>query len=340
MSPHSPTSGLWGRVSLVARASDCPVEKVGSFPGLCSKAKSLPHINASRASCRFTAQRFRVSLKVSLEKGRTGAATAGTKWEQRRTALYQSGLEILGKKEHRNEDWFEENWQEIIPAVEAKHAACLAHDNNPCPATRDDALRAARSKCQRTARRCANDYWQKLSRRIQVDADHGNSGSMYAGMKQATGPIPTKSIPLKMKTGESITDQRKQVEHWVEHYLKLYFTQNIVTDAALCAISQLPVMVELNEEATEEELRKAIDCLSAGKAPGEDGISPEVVKQGQEVLINDLHELLCLCWKEGAVPHDMRATKIVTLYKNKGWSQWLQQLQGHLSAEHCGQGVC
>ena len=121
-----------------------------------------------------------------------------------------------------------------------------------------------------------------------------------------------------MKTGENITDQRKQMDRWVEPYLELYSTQNVVTDAALCAITQLPVMDELDVEPTEEELRTAIDCLSAGTAPGEDGIPPEVVKHGQAVLINDLHELLCLCWKEGAVPHDMHVANKVILYKNKG----------------------
>ena len=105
---------------------------------------------------------------------------------------------------------------------------------------------------------------------------------MYAGIKQATGPIPAKSVPLKTKTGETITDKRKQMERWVEHYLELYSTENVVTDAALCAISQLPVMEELDEEATEEELRKAIDCLSAGKALGEDGIPPRSSSRGKK----------------------------------------------------------
>ena len=31
-----------------------------------------------------------------------------------------------------------------------------------------------------------------------------------------------------------------------------------------------------------------------------------------------LHEVLCQCWREGAVPQDMRDAKIITLYKNKG----------------------
>ena len=32
----------------------------------------------------------------------------------------------------------------------------------------------------------------------------------------------------------------------------------------------------------------------------------------------DLHELLCLCWRKGSIPQDMRDAKIATLYKNKG----------------------
>ena len=91
-----------------------------------------------------------------------------------------------------------------------------------------------------------------------------------------------------------------------------------MTDAALDAISQLPILEELDDEPTVEELGKAIDALTTGKAPGEGGIPPEVIKAGKEALIEDLHELLCLCWREGSVPSDMRGAKIVTLYKNKG----------------------
>lgn len=48
-----------------------------------------------------------------------------------------------------------------------------------------------------------------------------------------TDPTPTKTPPVKSKTKEVITDQGKKLEHWVEHYLELYRTQNTVTDAAL-----------------------------------------------------------------------------------------------------------
>ncbi len=94
--------------------------------------------------------------------------------------------------------------------------------------------------------------------------------------------------------------------------------QLIVTDTAMDAVPDLPVMEELDIPPTLEELSKAIDCLACGKAPGSDGIPPEALKNGKPALLQPLHELLCLCWDQGYIPQDMRDANIVTVYKNKG----------------------
>ena len=77
-------------------------------------------------------------------------------------------------------------------------------------------------------------------------------------------------------------------------------------------------MEELDALPTKEELSKAINELSSGKAPGNDGIPVEVLKSGKPTLLEPLHTLLCKCWKEGHIPQDLRDANIVTLYKNKG----------------------
>ncbi len=118
------------------------------------------------------------------------------------------------------------------------------------------------------------------------------------------------------------------MERWVEYYLELYVTQNIVSDTALNAIPDLPVLDELDAEPTEEELSKAIDCLSTGKAPGEEGIPPEIMKSGKDTLLQDLHELLCLCWGEVKVPKDMCNAIIVTLYKNQSYCSDYNRYRG------------
>lgn len=124
-------------------------------------------------------------------------------------------------------------------------------------------------------------YWQNLCAKIQTAADCGYAKGMYEGIKTATGPTSVKTAPLKVKSGEVITDQSKQLQRWVEHYLELYSTQNIVTDAALDALPGLPAMEELDEMPTLEELSKAIDNLACGKAPGLDSIPAEVLKAWQ-----------------------------------------------------------
>lgn len=106
--------------------------------------------------------------------------------------------------------------------------------------------------------------------------------------------------------GETITDQSKQLQRWVEHYLELYATQNIVTDDALDALPGLPVMEELHTPPTLEELSRAIDFLACGKAQGKDGIPPEMLKQGKQTILQPLYELLCPCWEQGLIPQDMR----------------------------------
>ena len=67
-----------------------------------------------------------------------------------------------------------------------------------------------------------------------------------------------------------------------------------------------------------EELSKAIDYLTCGKAPRKYGIPHKVLKSGKPALLRLLHELLCLCCEKRYAAHDMPDPNIVTLYKNKG----------------------
>ena len=84
------------------------------------------------------------------------------------------------------------------------------------------------------------------------------------------------------------------MESWVEHYLELYSTENTVLEEALNSIQLMPIMVEFDSEPTASEIDKAINGLANGKAPGNDVIPTEVIKQGIPVLRAHLHELLSL----------------------------------------------
>lgn len=99
------------------------------------------------------------------------------------------------------------------PVVKANRAAPLAHEKNPCQATKDT-HRAASSKCQQTDRCCANNYWVKLSQRIQANTDSGNTGGMYAGIEEATDPTITKNLSLKSKQHQTPSASCRSWKNW------------------------------------------------------------------------------------------------------------------------------
>jgi len=291
-----------------------------------SKQKGRPRINTARTSMPDLCERFADSIKEALRDCPTNSAEE--RWNHIRDAIYNSAMDTFGKRERQNPDWFEAGITELEPVITAKRKALLEYKREPLEKTLA-ALRKARNDAQRIARRSANNYWLNLCQSIQLSADCGNVRAMYDGMKKALGPNITKIAPLKSASGDIITDRGKQMERWAEHYQELYSRENVVSTAAVENTNALPVMEELDAPPSVDELRKAIDSLASGKAPGNDGIPPEVVKAGKNTaLLHHLHELLLQCWEEGTVPQDMRDANIITLYKNKGDSSNCNNYRG------------
>ena len=115
---------------------------------------------------------------------------------------------------------------------------------------------------------------------------HSSFIQKLVGIKKTTGSTQSKTAPLKSKTNEVITDSDKQMKIWMELYLEIYGTENKVREAAINAIPQLTVLEGVDAEPSLDELEKATNCLTSGKAPGSDGIPPEIIKCGKPVYSN------------------------------------------------------
>ena len=137
----------------------------------------------------------------------------------------------LNSFEFKWSNLYEVHWEEMEPVTEAERKALLTYKRTPCTST-CDALRAERTNADQTTHCCASNYWLDLCSEIQNAKDTGNAKGMYDGINKGTDPSATKTALLKTKTGEVIMDQNRQLECWVEHYLELYVTQNVVPDAS------------------------------------------------------------------------------------------------------------
>ncbi len=64
-----------------------------------------------------------------------------------------------------------------------------------------------------------------------------------------------------------------------------------------------------------EEVQKVIQRLKNGKAPGEDGIPPEILKCCPEVAVPWLHQVLQEVWESETMPDDWSEAVIIPFFK-------------------------
>ena len=119
--------------------------------------------------------------------------------------------------------WFQDSAFILIPAVRAKHDAQVKISANRSVSTLEE-LRLAGRNVQHLTRAAIDVYWRNpnLCDHIEECALLGNVRGMYSGIKEALGPVPKKSAPLKTTTGEELTDLEAQLNGWVQHYETLY----------------------------------------------------------------------------------------------------------------------
>ena len=92
---------------------------------------------------------------------------------------------------------------------------------------------------------------------------------------------------------------------------------------------QVPVMGEENErEITIEEVKRALNEMKGGKAPGMDGVRVEMSKEGGVTVLEWLVTLFNICFMLSIVPVDWVIACMVPLYKGKGYMYECSNFRG------------
>ena len=140
-----------------------------------SKQKGRPRINTAHTSLSLLQERFAEAIDQALLAYPSN--NAEERWSFLRDTIYNTAIDTFGKRARKNPDWFSSGIADMEPAIEAKRTALLQYKKSPSGKTLQ-ALRLARSNCQRIARKCANNYWLNLCEDIQFAADFGSARAM------------------------------------------------------------------------------------------------------------------------------------------------------------------
>nr|CAH8840565.1 unnamed protein product [Trichobilharzia regenti] len=208
----------------------------------------------------------------------------------------------LGTTSKKQKDWISE------------HTMLLSSQARDARLAKSPVYRSLRRKATQSARNDRNRYWSNVATNMEAASNVGDFGKLYRLIRQSSGKRLNSHAVLRTASGEIISDTNGKMERWAEH-----FKQLLNRDAGQPShrpIRHLPTPYVVDcDPPTPTEIAKTINRLRNKKAPGEDGLPPEIYKACTPALIDALHSLFCSIWESETIPSDWSTSVLLPFHK-------------------------
>ena len=271
---------------------------------------------------RLKSTETRVLLSTKLQEAYAAAGSTGTDatalWNSLKSVTLKVAADVLGSPDRKHRDWFDENDPLIKPMLSNLHDLHVQAIEDKSNVELANAYRTHKQEVQKSLRNMQNTWWKARAADMQEAADKRDFKTFYQCLKAVHGPKHKASPAIKSKDGVLLTEPTQVLNRWSEHFNGVLNLDSEFDMTLLDEIPQWDMNMSLITLPTLEEILGCIKQLTSGKAPGSDGIPPDIFKHGGTAIAKELFKLFTQIWKEGGVPQDFKDADIVHLYKNKG----------------------
>lgn len=237
------------------------------------------------------------------------------KWSTFRSTIWEVSESTLGYAEKKCADWFDENDDELSRLFEERNQARIEMLNRNTRSIRAKYKNSSRL-LQKRCRELKNQWWQSKAAELQELADMNDIRGFHQGLKAVWGPRTSYPDQLLASDNQTLLTEKKDLlARWTEHFNTLLNEKNEVDQAVTDSIEQQPLQSWMDEVPSVKEVEDAISLLSNRKSPGADGIHPEIIKFGGQVLVQRLHEIIVDSWENRSPPQDWKDAQLITLFK-------------------------
>ena len=147
---------------------------------------------------------------------------------------------------------------------------------------------------------------------LQEAADQHDMKRFYKNLRSVYGSKVSGFAPVKDSDGMTLLTTREAVlQRWADHFNLVLNQPSSFDSSVINDLHPSPTSSSLDATPTLVEVQKVIKALTAGKAPGCDGIPQEVFKYGGNEVSSQLRKFFALCWHEGKIPQDFKNSSIV-----------------------------
>ena len=296
----------------------CKLSLRAKIPRHRHRLKPAKKLNIARLKSSECRGMLETKLQEAYAIAGTSATNAKASWDSFKNITLKVAEEVLGSPDRKHRDWFDENDPLIKPMLARLHDLHLQAIEDKSDTGLGDAYRTCKQHVQKSLRDMQNTWWKAKAAELQDAADKRDYKVFYQGLKAVYGPSHKASPAIKSKDGVLLTEPAQVLTRWSEHFNGVLNSDSEFDTSVLEEIPQWETNTSLSTLPTIEEVLVSIKQLSSGKAPGADGIPPDIYKHGGLPIAEELLKISIQIWEEGGVPQDFKDADIVHLYKNKG----------------------
>ena len=277
------------------------------------KRSELTEILSIFVECYEAATRFSVEVSNRFAALAELPDNVEEAWGMFSSTVRSSAEQVIGYKRPSRKPWLS---GEALGLIKQKAEARLQGD------------KSSRNRLQREfisiAKRDRETFYNGLADDAERAMAQNELRPAFRAIRILSGQSQdTRSTHLHDSQGHPCKSDEAILSRWSEHYKLALNHPPAVASPELDAMSSSTVPdTDIPVDApTCEEVRRAILKLKNGRAPGADGLPPELLKCAVDSVVEPLLKIFHLVWKTGIVPADWRDAIIVSLYKGPRWSE-------------------
>ena len=178
--------------------------------------------------------------------------------------------------------------------------------------TKTNNYRSLHNTFQRLARRDKNAYYKSLAEEVERHRHSGNNKELYRIVRNIAGPISGgHSIGAGVRDNQRmfVKDANGILARWAEYSEELYRKEDGMPPPNVYSWD------EAEPDLLKSEVRKALEEVASGKAPGHDNVTTEMWKFLAEDGLDTLHQLCQAVWKTTIWPSDWKKSIFIPLFK-------------------------
>lgn len=296
----------------------------GRWRSAIKNAKTIPG-----ADCGTDHQLLCIYMKLKLAKLTKQSHTA-RKLEAKEMEKFRSRIQPVLQNQERSEStaqvWktFKDNTQKVVDELVkerkkkppkapwiSQETICEIESRRDLKAEgkqHTEEYRRASARVRRGCRKDKNLYYEDICKKIEEHSEQNETRAMFQEIKRITRTFKLRTYAIEDENAVILTEQSQIAERWKSYCQKLY-------EDPEGKLGRIPLPAEKEPSILKDEVRAAIRKLRNNKAPGEDGITAEMIKATGEVGVEIMHRICCDIWTEGVWIEDWTRSVFVPLHK-------------------------